>query len=80
MYGVDLTFVYDIDTIADSDGLQSVLDIVWCLYNGLSLNASNYNNVTFTRKENSIKFNYNLNNIILHSIDQIPLHGKQYPI
>lgn len=67
LYADDLKLYKPIKTIEDCAALQEALNAVqvWCLQNGMFLNIKKCAVVSFTRKNQMITFNYDINHEVL---------------
>lgn len=72
LYADDMKLFCSIETDDDCALLQNNLNSVndWCLLNNLPLNISKCNVVSFSRKNQPLKFNYRLNNTFLNRLDE----------
>ena len=73
LYADDLKIFRTIESQIDCHLLQYDLNILaeWCKRNKLKLNISKCNLISYTRKRNSILFNYTLNNLIIKRVETI---------
>lgn len=64
LFADDLKLYSSIDSISDCSVLQENLETVsvWCTRNRLSLNIGKCRVVTYTRRHNTINYNYNIDN------------------
>ncbi|KAL4720064.1 hypothetical protein ACJJTC_015781, partial [Scirpophaga incertulas] len=67
-YADDIKIFGRITEVEDSLKLQHDMDMLfdWCLKNNMSLNVAKCNVLTFSRKRNSIKFEYKIGQVVLN--------------
>ena len=70
MYADDLQLFCKILCVNDCENLRKNVNIItdWCYMNRLQLNVSKCQIITYTRKQNCIKFNYTINNSQLNRL------------